>query len=111
MYNKLCNICDYIRDNAKETAILIACVVALIPLGKAYAYIQNDHIVATVYDVETENNLVVFERMDGHLYDFKVSESEINDFEVGQLWQIDMFDFETSSPYDDEIVKINARLD
>lgn len=62
----------------------------------------------TVYTVDESE--VVFETNNGHLYAYELSPKSKWKFEIGEEWEVYFFDYETMSPYDDEITKIYGKV-
>ena len=80
-------------------------VVVLFCINKLDEYKLN----CKVYEINTVDDVVTFETADGHLYDCYVR--DIENFDVGDTWEVKFKDWEDADPKNDTIQKIITKKD
>ena len=71
-----------------------------------WAYVQNDHLQLEVVEVE-QDGTALFER-NGHLFAWEPEDGQF--FEVGQIYNVVMFDLENTDITDDIIKSVGRRV-
>lgn len=84
----------------KRTIIILICLVVLMGCKKTN-HIEGYYPLTTViYNMDRENDIVTVEDANGNLWEFEGCE----DWEIGDICSLLMFDNGTISIYDDEII-------
>ena len=85
----------------KRILKILAVIVFVGVISKVFGYIQQDHLVCPIVDIN--GNTVTVEAYGGNLYDFESK----TQYEIGEEVKVDFFDFEDYDATNNVIVKIS----
>lgn len=87
----------------KKLIKVIGVVALIVTIGKLYGYIQQDHFECQIVDIR--DNVLYFEAYNGNVYGYETSNSD--EFEIGETYKVDFFDFEDLNAENNVIVKVH----
>lgn len=79
--------------------------IAIILFAELFGYVQQDHMECEVVDIYPRKNTVVFSAYGDNLYEWETD--NLAEFEIGETYKVDFFDFEDLNAENNVIVKVH----